>query len=259
MLWSDFIGQPRIVRELYATATSGWSGNILLRGNYGHGKTTLARLYLETAGQYYNEFSTPTNVKEITRRASQGNNLLVDEIHLLKKQEYLYEAMSHNVNIVFCTTDAGDLSEAFKSRCTELRLRPYRDSEITAIIYTTLARKSTILEVSQAEYLARRSWGNPRVALNLAERVYRMAMFDDQEFNLESIEDQLAYFGIDKHGYDDRHRAYITYLMGAGKPVSLANLCLALDLPQSDVRSEIESALIRNGHIEITSLGRRLK
>ena len=258
MEWEDFIGQEQITKELWVTAVSGWKGNILLRGNYGHGKTTLAKLYMSKLGNFY-YYDTPSNLKDINLRARQGKHIIVDEIHLLKRQEYLYDAMGQAGNMVFCTTDAGDLSEAFKSRCIEMRLKPYTDREIAAIIYTTLARAATLLEISQAEYLAHRAHGNPRVAINLADRAYRMIVYDGREFNLANIENQLTAFGIDQYGYDDRHRAYITYLMAQDKPVGLKSLSIALDLSQSDLRNEVEAALMRNGHIEITARGRRLK
>lgn len=254
MNWQTLIGQKPVKRELQVLAYDDSPFSILLRGPYGYGKTTLAHLYAQTRGRYL-YYPIPPSADEIS---GLGRTVILDEIHLTNKEEQYFPLMQGNRSAVFCTTNTANLSGAFKSRCIQLTLNDYTLDEITSIIMISLAGDGTIIEKSQALELAKRAHLNPRLAIILAKRVYRLVKFEGENFNLNNIIKELELLGIDEHGYDNRHRAYLLYLKKMGTSVGLRTLSTAIGVDEHTLTNEIEPSLISDGKVIITRRGRTL-
>lgn len=186
-----------------------------------------------------------------------ASTIIMDEIHLIQEEEALFPLFGLK-NLIFCSTNVGNLSGAFRSRCITLTLQPYSVGEVAAIVVTNLEDKGMHILDSQAKAIARRARCNPRVAIQLAERIWRLSALEGREFNLESIYQEFHNLGIDERGYDDRHRAVISYLYKTGRPVGIRTISRAINISESIIKEEVEPALIEDGVIEITRQGRGL-
>lgn len=254
MEWKYFIGQKQVVRELKAIAEQGSNESVLIRGEYGHGKTTLARLMGKTRG-LYKYYHVPPDRNNLNRFSP---TLVVDEIHLLKSPETYYDMMGKKM-MIFCTTTTGRLSPAFTSRCISVTLESYIQDEIAKIIITTMDRWGKTIRKNKALEVATRSHMNPRVAIMLAKRAYRLIKADGKIFNLENLLREFDNLGIDKQGFDNRHRAYLTLLLRANRPIGLLTISRSLGMDEDTILNEVEPSLLRAEKIMITSRGRILR
>ena len=250
--FSQIIGQENIVRELRAIINADACVSILLRGQYGSGKTTLAKLYAKSfGGILYYEVPPGKDFKAYMR------GVVVDEIHMESTLELYYPHMTDGKhNIAFCTTEAATLPGAFKSRCLQFVIQPYTLEDIVKIVTERLERGLTYIQPSQALEIAKRARLNPRVAILLAQRIYRLVKLERMPFQLQTIIAELDRLGIDERGYDDRHRAYLRCLEAVGRPIGLKTLSMRLGIDVDTLQEEIEPTLIKDGLVEVTSRGR---
>lgn len=257
MQWSHIIGQRQAVRELRAISEDGTPENVLIRGEYGHGKTTLARLTAKSRAGRYRYYHVPPPTSDIDRYSV---SLVIDEIHLVRQTENYYGLMDQGRLVIFCTTTTGKLPPAFMSRCTSITLRSYVVDEISAIIMNTIDRWGGVrLRPDKAYEIARRSHANPRIGIMLAKRVYRLLRADNQPVTLNNMLLEFDSMGIDSEGYDDRHRAYITLLDQANRPLGLLTISRSIGLDEGTILNEIEPPLLRTGRLDVTSRGRVLR
>jgi Holliday junction resolvasome RuvABC ATP-dependent DNA helicase subunit len=226
----DFIGQALAIKELLGLWYDDSTDAVLLKGKYGHGKTTLAEWYAGLFGKYIYYDIPPRNFNVIP---STFGNIVIDEIHRIQCEEALYRLIAER-RVVMCTTDTANLSGSLKSRCVIIQLQDYTLSEIIQII-----RVNMDINLDKAKEIALRSNLNPRVAIMLTHRVRRLIKVDGLPFNLEAVLKQFDDLGIDRYGLDDRHRAYLALLSNIGRPASLRTIALTLQLSEDTVREEI--------------------
>ncbi len=250
--WENFIGQKPIKRELRSLLKENL--NILLRGHYGYGKTTIAKIYASFRGNYVYYAVPPREISTL------GVTTIIDEIHLEKRLEKLFQYMEEGVrSMVFCTTNSSGLSGAFKSRCIQMTMAAYTPDDIVKIILTTLKRRGVNIYPSLAVAIMLRSHSNPRIAIILADRIRRLLAMDKKEYNLRNTLAEFQMLGIDQNGFDNRHRAYIQYLKNAGKPVGLKTLSSSLGMDVHTIQEEIELQLLQKDLIVITPRGRKIR
>jgi len=252
--FNQVVGQENIVRELKSIIADDAYVSILLRGQYGMGKTMLARLYASAFSAVLYYATPPGNKLKAYMRAT-----IVDEIHMEKDLELYYPYMTDNKhNMVFCTTEGAVLPGAFKSRCLQFTMTPYTLQQITSIVLERLERDLTFIEQSQAMEIAKRARFNPRVAILLSQRVYRLVKLDNAPFNIDNILKELDRLGIDARGYDDRHRAYLRCLELSSRPVGIKSISMMIGVDMDSITEEIEPTLLQDNLINITSRGRVL-
>jgi Holliday junction resolvasome RuvABC ATP-dependent DNA helicase subunit len=189
------------------------------------------------------------------RAASQ----IIDEIHLARQTEHFYELMGQDRLVIFCTTTTGKLPPAFLSRCTNITLRPYATDEIATIVMKTMERWGTSLGGQKAYEVAKRSHANPRIGIMLAKRVFRLLRMDNRAATMDNVLAEFDAMGIDADGLDDRHRAYISLLDSATRPVGLLTISRSIGMDEGTILNEVEPALLRAGRLDITSRGRILR
>ena len=202
--FDDFVGQGRVVGNLLLAARAAGArgeslGHVLLSGQAGLGKTTIARLLAAASGSGIQEvvaghIADPHQLLSLLARLRKGEFLFIDEVHGLGTacEEALYPALEDSrvdvvlrdrswtrtirvrleaFTLVGATTRLGALSEPFRARFRlRERLEPYGEEELAEIVARAAARLGSPVTAAAAREVARRSRGTPREAIQLLER-----------------------------------------------------------------------------------------
>jgi len=260
-----FIGQSKIVSELSFIAESILSGenhNILLEAPSGYGKSTLAIAILRyvtpnfTSSYKYRINSSGINFQEGARFH------FIDEVHLLKRPEDIYEPMSsRNYSFILATNNYDLLEEPLRNRCIRFLFTEYSKEELAHIIYKVFKRRNmSDVPSSWCLALSDYSRGTPRIAEELATRVSIIVEYSDNYSFSSSTVHEIMFdiLGTERGGITERDRQYITTLKHLGGTASLERLCSTAKIPKTVIEHEIEPFLIRKGKLLITSKGRSL-
>jgi len=194
----EFVGQQHIIgrnRLLYRAIKGDRLSSVIFYGPPGTGKTTLARIISnETQYKFIQLNAVTAGVKEIREAAAEAQNLLLnpkgkvilffDEIHRLNKsqQDVLLPYVEDGTIILIGATTENpyfEVNKALLSRSTIFRFEPLQDSDIIQLLDRALKDKkkglggySIELEKDAAEYIAKISDGDARVALNALELAF---------------------------------------------------------------------------------------
>jgi putative ATPase len=225
----EFVGQSHLLGEGSALRTAieqGRPHSMVLYGPPGSGKTTLARMLAERSDAAFEELSAVqagrAEVRAVIERASHRRAaggaqtvLFLDEIHRFNKaqQDALLPAVEEDlVTLIGATTE----NPAFEINAALLsRLRVYALSELsaeeTAVVLRRAASDRIPLEEQTIDFLAARSEGDARTALNALElAAVTVAELGEVSVTLQHVEDALQRRAVlyDKGG--DRHYDYIS-------------------------------------------------
>jgi len=252
--FQEFVGQDQIKREMVAMLAVGDTSSILLRGNYGSGKTTLGMLYASRRGDYTYR-PVPKNLDDFNPIAATH---VIDEIHLLTNQEVLYPLFDTHT-FVFCTTEREELSTPFLSRCIEFQLDPYTDDDLYIIIEERANREQIDIDDHGMKILAARSRGTPRTAVQLLHRVSTFARASGiNRITPRYTASILNELKIYDNGMTDDDLKYLNTLLDNEHPVSLFTMGAVLNRSRRYIQETIESFLLYRNLIMITSKGRVL-
>jgi putative ATPase len=225
---ADFIGQSRLLGQGSALRTAieqGHPHSMILYGPPGTGKTTLARIVATRSGAAFEELSAVeagrAEVRGVMERARHRRAVdgtptvfLLDEIHRFNKaqQDALLPAVEEGlVTLIGATTEnpAFEVNGALLSRLRVYALRALTPEELLAVLHRTEGAAS--IEPAALEFLAARSEGDARTALNALELATDTAARRGEErVGIERVEDALQRRAVlyDKKG--DRHYDYIS-------------------------------------------------
>lgn len=244
LMLSEFIGQDSVKERCLALMQKP-SYSILLRGFWGMGKTTLA-----IALAWRNGFFTVRTAPLSSVNFRNDVIHVIDEAHRLDF-EPLYEKMKGR-KLIFCSNMASEVPEPFLSRTHEFRLQNYTVTELTKIVEV----HSVKFEGELARVIAKRSRGNPRIAVMLADKLESLIRWGSRDVTEDTLvglfEDKLE---IDERGLHELDRQYLEALKDGPKSKSTLQSLLQVDAKHLN---RMERFLLRENLIEITSKGRSL-
>ncbi len=291
--WQEYIGQDRVKKNIRIIITAAkqrreMPEHLLLYGNSGLGKTTLAYLIAKEMGASIRVTSGPSieragDLAAILTNLSPGDILFIDELHRLNKfcEEIIYPAMedarlnlilgrgpmARTINLelppftlIGATTKIALLSPPLRNRFgATFQLNLYTQENIERII----SRSAGILKVKTSpeatKTIAERSRSNPRIANRLLKRVRDFAQIEgkgviDSDISKKALE----FLEIDDFGLEPADRRIIETIIKKfeGGPVGIQALAAATSEEQDAILDIYEPYLMQLGFIERTPRGR---
>jgi holliday junction DNA helicase RuvB len=290
---ADFVGQDELKANLdiFIGAAKGRNEpleHILLYGNPGLGKTTLAHIIGAEMEANVKVTSGPAlervgDLAAVLSNLQRGDILFIDEIHRMNHtiEEVLYPAMEdfaldlmvgkgpsartlrlalEPFTIIGATTRLSLLSAPLRDRFgSTLHLNFYNEADMAKIVARSADILAMDIAADAAVTIAHRSRRTPRIANRLLKRVRDYAqMKHDGQVHQEAAEAALALLAIDHLGLDSVDRHLLTTIIDKfqGGPVGLGTLAAATQEETETIEEIYEPFLLQLGFLERTPRGR---
>jgi putative ATPase len=251
----EFVGQHRLLAPgsaLRRSIEEGHPHSMILHGPPGSGKTTLARLIADASGAAFEEESAVqagrAEVRAVIERARQRLSgagkptiFFLDEIHRFNKaqQDALLPSVEEGlVTLIGATTENPyfEVNSALLSRTRIYELDALDSEEIRALLDRAVARgecgSPERIEARALDFLAQRSGGDARTALNALELACEAAGAE-AAVTLAHAEDALQRRALLYDRQADRHydtiSAWIKATRGSDPDASLYYLAVMLE------------------------------
>lgn len=291
--WSDYIGQDKIKSNLRLIIGAAKKRNeacdhLLLYGQAGLGKTTLANLIAKEAGGQLKTTSGPaieksSDLAAVLSTLEEGDILFIDEAHRINRsvEEMLYPAMeSYKMHLIIgkgpsarmitldlpsftliaATTRVNLLSAPLRSRFGAIFKIDYYSLEDIKKIIERSAKILGIKVLPEAvEIIAGASRFTPRIANRLLKRVRDLAQVNQVAVVEDNIASQaLSMFDVDNLGLEEHDRQLLKTILEkfGGGPVGVSSLAAALGEDKGIIEDVYEPYLIKSGLLSRTSAGR---
>ncbi len=289
----EFIGQEELKDNLKVFIQAAKERNqpidhILLHGNPGLGKTTLARIVASELGVNLITSSGPViergaDLAAILTNLNSHDVLFIDEIHRLHPavEEILYPAMEdfkldlvigqgpgartvkidlEPFTLIGATTRIGLLSSPLRDRFGVIfRLEFYSPEELAKIIKRAASIMGIRITQKGSVEIGRRSRGTPRIANRLLRRVRDFALVEGrEEITYEVAKRALDRLDIDELGLDYMDKKILNVIINkfGGGPVGIKTIATACSEEIKTIEEIYEPYLIQLGFIKRTPRGR---
>src|SRR3954447_16895066 len=224
----EFAGQSHLLSPASALRTAIQSGephSMILYRPPGTGKTTLARMLAEYADAAFEELSAVeagrAEVRQVIARARERRSggrhtiFFLDEIHRFNKaqQDALLPAVEEGlVVLVGATTENPyfEVNSALISRTQIYELRELTAEDIGGLLRRALGVLDASVSDEVLEFLATRSGGDARTALNALELALDTALRTGSEVTLADAEDAMQRKAVRYDKAGDQHYDYIS-------------------------------------------------
>ena len=290
---SDFIGQEHIKEPLSISIAAARQRDealehVLLYGNPGLGKTTLAGIIAKEMGVNIRITAGPAlervgDIAAILSNLAAGDILFVDEIHRMNKsiEEILYSAMEdyaldiivgkgpaartlrmplERFTLIGATTKMNLLSSPLRDRFGHVyHLNFYEHGDIDTIVRRSANILETTITDTASRMIAERARRTPRVANRLLKRVRDYALVrEDGVISDLATTAALDLLNIDRYGLGEVDRKVIRIIIEKfrGGPVGLSTLAAATGEDIDTIETIYEPYLIQLGMLERTPRGR---
>lgn len=257
----EYVGQEHVIgpgKLLYRTIKADRLSSIILFGPPGCGKTSLAKVIIETTKyKFYKINAVTAGVADIKRVVEETRNymmnptgksiLFIDEIHRFNKlqQDALLPYVENGTIILIGATTENpyfEVNKALISRSMVIKLNPLTEENIYKILKNALERKDGLgeysikIEDSTLRKIADISNGDVRTALNGLEiAVLTTSMSSDGYIHItdevikNSIQNRKAIFDKNGDTHYDNISAFIKSMRGSDPDATLLYLARALN------------------------------
>jgi putative ATPase len=215
----EIVGQNHLTGKdgiLTKIITSNKIPSLILWGNAGCGKTTIAKILAKTAGLHFEMISATASgtaeLKKVFENGAKrkkdgfGTILMVDEIHhfnRLQQDLFLPHIEDGTIILIGATTEnpSFELNSALLSRCRVITLKPLDEQALEALLIKAEKDFGGILPLTKdaREELISISGGDGRYLLNLCEE-----LFSHLGDKILSVENLLELFVRRSGNYDKR-------------------------------------------------------
>lgn len=289
----EFVGQDDIKQNLSIFIEAAKKReepieHVLLYGNPGLGKTTLAHIIANEMGSQVRITSGPAlervgDLAAILSNLGRGDILFIDEIHRMNKtiEEILYPAMEdyaldiivgkgptartlrlnlEHFTIIGATTRLSLLSSPLRDRFgATFHLDFYEDNHIADIVRRSARLLDMNMETEAVDVLAVRSRRTPRIANRLLKRVRDYAQVKaDGKVNKNVCQAALELLRVDHKGLDQTDRRILATIIEkfGGGPVGIGTIAAATQEEVQTIEDIHEPFLIQIGFLKRTPQGR---
>ncbi|MBI4135424.1 Holliday junction branch migration DNA helicase RuvB [Candidatus Uhrbacteria bacterium] len=289
----DFVGQKEIKENLDILMGAAKKRrepieHVLLYGNPGLGKTTLAHIIAREMEGAIRVSSGPTiervgDLAAILTNLGENDVLFIDEIHRLNKsiEEVLYSAMEEyaldlvvgkgpaartlrldlpRFTLIGATTRMSLLSSPLRDRFgATYHLTFYTQDDIEKILARSAKLLNIKAEPDALTEVAKRARRTPRIANRLLRRVRDFGQVKSKAAVTRDVAlEALGYLNVDPHGLDEIDRRLLSTIIEkfSGGPVGLNALAAATAEEEATIEEIYEPYLMQLGLLDRTPRGR---
>jgi len=201
----EVIGQTHLLADgapLRRLVAHGHLPSIILHGEAGVGKTTIAMLLADAVGRPFHLLSAlNTGVKQLREVLESKDSLnlaapvvFIDEIHRFNKgqQDALLGAVeAGDITLIGATTEnpSFSINNALLSRCQTYRLEPLTHQQIAKLLARATSEDAVLKTLQACQLIADLAQGDARKALNILEIAVQTA---DRSTGVLTIDDELV-------------------------------------------------------------------
>ena len=228
----DIVGQTHLVGSngaIRKMINNGHITSMILFGNPGIGKTTLANVIVKMLDKKSDTYNASSDNKEKLKRIIEKNKndiIIVDEIHRMKKdiQDYLLPFVERGDVIMIGITTINPyraVNPAIRSRATVYKLMPLSNDDLKKLVNKAITyyksfeyNKDFSITDDAINYIVSCANGEGRATINMVEAIYFAS--SNKEITLDEVKDIILKPSLD---YDKNGDGYYDTLSGLHKSI----------------------------------------